>query len=185
MLQRGTDLPRGHDLLRFRPHEFLQVDAGPVVQGLRIIKVDDVPTKANDPDAVLALAELEHGGAFHVGPLRLPVAKDGRDADRGVELLRHNQSSHGGVCRKGALFNRLLPDVVHKGFSRARFPCVRARSGSGASARIEGPPNLLRCPARIGRVHDRGDDRDSGDAVLREPARVLRGNASNRKHGKA
>src|SRR5207249_2623606 len=90
LLQRGTDLPRGHDLLRFRPHEFLQVDAGPVVQGLRIIQVDDVPTKADDPDAVLALAELEDGGALHVRPLRLPVAEDGRDADRSVELLCHN-----------------------------------------------------------------------------------------------
>src|SRR5438445_10620300 len=69
--------------------------------------------------------------------------------------------------------------------SRARFPCVRARRGSGASARGEGPPNLLRRPTRIGRVHDCGDDHDSGDAVLREPARVLRGHASNRKDGKA
>src|SRR5467141_371299 len=75
-----------------------------------------MPTKADDPDAVLALAEFEHGGSLHVRPLRLPVAEDGRDADRSVELLCHNQSSHGGVCRKGALFNRLLPDVVHKGF---------------------------------------------------------------------
>src|SRR2546430_9930371 len=69
--------------------------------------------------------------------------------------------------------------------SRARFPCVRARGGSGASARIEGPPNLLRGLTRIGRVHDRGDDRNSGDAVLRETAGVLLGNASNRKDGKA
>src|SRR5947208_5090627 len=90
-----------------------------------------------------------------------------------------------GFGGKGLYLIVCCPMSSIKDSSRARFPCVRARGGSGASARGEGPPNLFRRLARIDRVHDRGDDRDSRDAVLRETARVLRGDASNRNHGKA
>src|SRR6267143_215799 len=69
--------------------------------------------------------------------------------------------------------------------SRARFPWVRARGGSSTGARVEGSPNRLGRCARIGRVHDGGNDRDPGDAVSREQARILRGNTADRKHGEA
>src|SRR6266705_6960133 len=90
-----------------------------------------------------------------------------------------------GFAGKGLYLIVCCPMSSIRDSPRARFPCVRARGGLGASARDEGPPDLLRRAARIGRVHDCRNDRDSRDAVLREHACVLRGNASNRKHGEA
>src|SRR5438445_595921 len=78
-LQRGPDLPRGHDLLWFGPDELFEIHASPVVQSIRIIEVDDVAAKADHLHAVLALGELENGRALHVRPLRFSSAEDRRD----------------------------------------------------------------------------------------------------------
>src|SRR3989454_102696 len=90
-LQGGPDLPRGHDLLWFGPDELLEIHAGPVVQGIRIIEVDDVAAEADHLDAVFALGELENGRALHVRPLRFSSAEDRRDPYSAVELLRHDE----------------------------------------------------------------------------------------------
>src|SRR5256886_15748290 len=52
LLQRRTDLPGGHDLLRLRPDEVFQIDPGPVVPGLRAVPVDDVAPEAPDPETI-------------------------------------------------------------------------------------------------------------------------------------
>src|SRR5207249_10079498 len=71
----------------------LEIHAGPVVQGIRIIEVDDVAAEADHLDAVFALGELENGRALHVRPLRFSSAEDRRDPYRGVELLRDRKST--------------------------------------------------------------------------------------------
>src|SRR5207245_5254313 len=108
-------------------------------------------------DAIRVLGELEDRRPFDGRPLRLPVAEDRRDPNSGVELLCHDESSHGGVRTQGALFNRLALDVSGRRIFRARvfLACARvasqdprpsakarriasaARLGSGASMTAE------------------------------------------------
>src|SRR5207247_1522828 len=100
----GADLSFGDDLLRLRPDEFLEVDPRPIVEGLRIVEVDDVAAQPDDTHAVLALHELEDGRPVAMGALRLPVAEDGCDPNGRVELLGYDEPAHGRVRTRGALF---------------------------------------------------------------------------------
>src|SRR5439155_16624134 len=146
-LQGGPDLPRGHDLLWFGPDELLEIHAGPVVQGIRIIEVDDVAAEADHLDAVFALGELENGRALHVRPLRFSSAEDRRDPYRGVELLRHDESAHGKVRTQGALFNRLSLDVPFDDSSRA-FPRACARRAHHALGAAEKARRIVSAACR-------------------------------------
>src|SRR6266542_561086 len=169
----GADLPLGDDLLRLRPDELFEVDPRPIVEGLRVVEVDDVAAQPDDAHAVVALHELEDGRPVATGALRLPVAEDGRDPNGRVELLRYDEPAHGRVRTRGALFNDLALDVAMRwSFARAFTARARTRRLEGLRAQ-ERPPERVSCAAGIGRVHDCGDDRDAGHTATRKQRSVV------------
>src|SRR3990170_5321351 len=77
------------------PDESLQIDIRPVVELLRIVKVQDVPAHP-DHNVLIAVARVrERGDAACLPPLHLAVGEDHRDAHGGVALLCHNEFPQG------------------------------------------------------------------------------------------